>query len=104
MSTYSPPSDLGVSKETQHSSLWMRLPGSGMRTLWRCERRRSMAAGGAGRRRRRRSAAAALIILMKMHMTLLKNSHVGVAIIVKALQDAVFFQTEDQRERCTFPI
>ena len=43
----------GESKETQHSSLWMRLPGSGMRTLWRCERRRSMAAGGGERRRGR---------------------------------------------------
>jgi hypothetical protein len=41
--------------------LWMRLVGSGMRTLWRLARRRSMAAARGGRRRRRRRSASRVL-------------------------------------------
>jgi hypothetical protein len=43
--------------------LWMRLVGSGMRTLWRLARRRSMAAARGGRRRRRRRRRVASRVL-----------------------------------------
>lgn len=42
MSTNNPPSDFGVSKETQHSCLKMRVVGSGIRTRERLDRRRSI--------------------------------------------------------------